>query len=337
MKRIFKSAMLTFLAALTCLSLFSCVGRKRKYTDTYFDVFDSFATITVMDGSEDSYNKYNEIFKTEIYRWHRLLDVYNEYDGEINLCTLNVRAASEPVAVSDELFEFLDGAVSMHSLTGGYTSITLGALTSVWKEAISAKALPSEAKTEAAAEHTDISDLRLDSALKTVYFTDSELKLDAGALAKGYVADIAHDALVEAGCESFLLNIGGTLRAFGQKDGGADWFGGIQSPDKEGDMDISVSISGRALSTSGSYNRGFDLDGVRYHHIINPFTKKPENTFLSVSIICDSAFRADALSTALFSGTYEDGKALADRLDFEAVWISADGTLSATDGIELPK
>lgn len=336
MKKLFVAATSLALAVILCASLFSCSGRARKHTDTYFDVFDSFATITVYDASESDYDVYNDIFKTEIYRWHKLLDAYNEYDGTVNLCTLNAHAAAEPVEVSSALFDFLDEAIRLHTLTRGYTSVALGALTSVWKTAIANAAPPSEEAIESAAAHTDISSLRLDYVLKTVYFTDDALKLDAGSLAKGYTADVIRNALIEAGCESFLLNLGGTLCAFGQKNDGTNWYGGIQSPDGEGDTGISVNISGRSLSTSGSYHRGFDYGGVRYHHIINPFTKMPETGFLSVSIICASASEADALSTALFSQTYEEGKALADSLGFEAVWIRADGEITATDGIELP-
>lgn len=337
MKRSFRACISVVLAAILCLSLICCSGRKKKYTDTYFDVFDSFATITVYDTSEENYERYNELFKAEIYRWHELLDVYNEYDGTVNLCTLNARAASEPIEVSPALFAFLDEAVSLYELTDGYASVSLGALTSLWKTAIENKTPPERVALEEAALHTDISDLILDPDLKTVHFSDSSLMLDAGAFAKGYAAKVIYSALIEAGCDSFLLNLGGTLCAHGQKNDGTDWRGGIQSPDEDKDTGISVNISGKALSTSGSYHRGFDYGGVRYHHIIDPLTLTPKNTYLSVSIICDDAHTADALSTALFSMTKDEGMALINGLGAEAVWIMPDGSITATDGINIPK
>ncbi len=335
MQKIFKSVMAVVLAAVLCFFAVSCSSRNQKYTDTYFDVFDSFASVTVYCGSEKDYERFNGIFRDEIYRWHELLDIYNEYDGKVNLCTLNRTAGEKPVGVSRELFVFLEKAVELCGYTDGYTSVTIGALTSVWKNAIAEQTVPSEDDLELASEHTNASALILDSDSGTVFFQDGLLKLDAGAFAKGYVAEYIYNLLVNAGCESFLLNLGGTLCAFGQKNGGADWYGGIQSPSGEGSLADTVNISEKAMSTSGSYLRGFDLNGVRYHHIINPYTKAPENRFLSVTVVCKSATMADVMSTALFSMSYDEGKNLSESLELETVWIYADGTVTSTDGLNI--
>lgn len=335
MKKIFKSGMAVVLTAVLCFFSVSCSSHAKKYTDTYFDVFDSFASVTVYCGSKKDYERVNGIFKDEIYRWNELLDIYNEYSDCVNLCTVNRTAGVQPVEVSRELFGFLEKSVELYGYTDGYTSLTLGALTSVWKTAIAEQTVPSQDDLELASEHTNASDLILDRKSSTVFFQDSLLKLDAGAFAKGYVAEYIYNLLVNAGCESFLLNLGGTLCAFGQKNGGADWYGGIQSPSGVGSLSDTVNISGKAMSTSGSYLRGFDLNGVRYHHIINPYTKVPENRFLSVTVVCKSAATADAMSTALFSMSYDEGKLLSESLGFEAVWIYADGTVTSTEGLNI--
>lgn len=335
MKRIIKSILLSALALAATLSSVSCSQRKRKFSDTYFDLFDSFATVTVYDISQERYEKYREIFRDTAEHLHKLFDAYNEYEGIVNICTLNLCAGNSAVEISDELYTFLEYAAEASEASLGYTSITVGALTAVWKEAINTSSPPTADTLKEAAKHISASSLVLDGNTRTVLFKDKLLKLDVGAFAKGYAAEITAERLIEAGCDSFLLNFGGTLIAEGQKADGESWYGGIQSPDGDGDLNISIDISGKAMSTSGSYLRGFELDGVKYHHIINPFTYVPENRFTSVTVICTSAAQADVLSTALFSMTQEAGEELVSSFRAEAVWIYADGTVTATNGINI--
>ena len=335
MKRSFFRIISLLLTLAACATLWSC-SRQKKFTDAYFDYFDSYAEITVYTDSEQQFEAYNDIFAYSINRYHQLLDIYNEYGDTVNLCTLNRNAANEPIRVSAELFDFLLCAKELHTLTGGYTSITIGAVTSIWKQAITDKILPDQQELAVTAEHTDISDLVLDEKNMTVFFNDPMLQLDAGALAKGYVSDIIVRELVGAGCNSFLINLGGTLYAHGSKSDGTSWHGGISYPEDLGLGGISLNISENALSTSGSYYRGFEIDGALYHHIIDPTTLAPKNTFVSVSVLCPSGAEADALSTALFSMSIDDGRELIDSLDgAEAVWIFSDGATETTDGIKM--
>ena len=327
-------ALALLLSLCLCIPLTSCIGQVKKQSETYFDYLDTFCTITVYCKSK-SFERYTEIFTSELERYHRLLDVYNSYDGVINLHTLNQNAGGEDIEVSNELFEFLQKAKEMHFLTNGYTSVSLGAVTSIWKDAIKNNTVPSNEALLEAAEHTDISLLVLDEQRKTVRLTDGQARLDAGAFAKGYVSDKISTALTEAGCESFLLNLGGNIYAHGVKTDGSQFIGAIENPLTQGTVSI-ITLNDRILSTSGSYNRGFDKDGIRYHHIIDPYTQKPQNTFVSVSVLCRSGIMADALSTALFSMSYEDGASLIDSLDgAEALWIFADGTIKNTQGITI--
>ena len=228
----------------------------------------------------------------------------------------------------------------MHELTCGYTSVTLGALTRLWKDAIKSESVPSEDVLIEAARHTSIDDLILDEDGSTVRFADEKLKLDAGALGKGYAADRIADTLALEGCtDAFLLNLGGTLAAKGEKPDGTPWLAGIQAPDG-GELDgVCVNLSSAvfeimALSTSGSYHRGFLQDGIIYHHIVNPYTNKPENIYSSVSVTCPSAMQADALSTALFSMPLDEGQALiALHAGKEAVWQLSSGEVVRSNGL----
>ena len=341
MKKTLKRISLLLLCALIAVPLGACNKRQKKHTASYFGYFDSFAEFTLYTDSEERFEHYSDIVERELKKYHEMLDAYNGYDGKINIYSLNEGAANTPMKPEPELFAFLKRAKELYDLTDGYTSVTLGAVTAIWKEAIKNGVPPSEESLRTAAEHTDINDLLLDSENWTVAFADEQLKLDAGALGKGFAADCISDMLCLEGCkEPFMLNIGGTLAARKEKPDGTPWQAGIQAPNG-GELDgVSVNLSRieygtNALSTSGSYHRCFEYGGVLYHHIINPYTLMPENNFTSVSVNCYSSTRADALSTALFSMTLEEGQALIDSLkDAEAVWLLADGNVIKSNGIE---
>lgn len=340
MQKILKRALILLLCALLSLTLYSCDKRQKKYSESYFGYFDSFAELTVYTNSKEDFLRYSEIVERELKKYHGLLDAYSEYESTANIYTLNERAAHESVEVDPELFDFLQKSKEMYALTDGYTSVTLGSVTRVWKDAIRSEAVPNEDTLAEASKHTDIDDLILYEEDYTVRFSDEQLKLDAGALGKGYAADCIADALILEGCEVFLLNLGGTLKAHSKKPDGTPWQAGIQAPDG-GELDgISVNLSSDvydtvSLSTSGSYHRGFEKDGVVYHHIINPYTKRPENIYTSVSVTCPSAMQADALSTALFSMPLDEGQTLISaHADKEAVWQTAEGEVVTSDGLK---
>ena len=323
------------LAILLCSAVFGCAPARKSFSDTYFDLFDSYASLTVITDSQDTFDGYNALFEQTVREYHKLLDAYNSYDNAVNVHSLNSAPPISAVQISQQLFDFLSYARHAYSLSRGYTSVTLGAVTSVWKQAIADEVPPSPAMLEAASEHVDVSSLVLDRNALTVTFRDPELRLDVGAIAKGYVADVAAQALIDAGCESFLIDLGGTLRAHGQKENSKSWRAGITDPRAQESNGFSLDISGKALSSSGSYHRGFEQGGTLYHHIIDPTTLQPKNTFVSVSVLCPSGADADALSTALFSMSLEDGQALVASLEnTDAVWMLTDGSTYTTDGIK---
>ena len=310
-----------------CIPLFSCEKRQKKYSETYFDFFDSFAQITAYEKKQSEWQEHLNIFKGAVEKYHRILDIYNSYDGIVNLYDVN-NAEGEPVGVSRELFDFLTYAKDAYILTDGYTNVCMGTVTSLWKSAIEEKTVPDSQELKEAAGYTDISAIVMYEDDLTVSMTDPNLRIDAGAIGKGYAAEMIRRELAAAGCESFMINLGGTLCAYGAKPDGEVWLGGVQSPNGTQQQDVSIKLSGKALSTSGSYHRGYTADdGTLYHHIIDPHTLAPKNTFLSVSVACENAADADALSTALFNMTLEDGRRLVESLEnTEALWILCDGS-----------
>ena len=189
-----------------------------------------------------------------------------------------------------------------------------------------------------AAKHTDINSLVIDKENNTVYFEDPELRLDVGAVAKGYavqeVCKWAEENLWTAGA----ISIGGNVYTFGYKndDGKTMWNIEIESPNLEYmDNLAQVQITGLSVVTSGDYQRYYMVNGKKYCHIINPDTLMPSEYVASVSVICDDSALGDALSTTLFNMSVEDGKKLVEETeDVEAAWVDKEYNKTFSSGFD---
>ena len=318
-KRFFTLALL-----LPVLLSLSC-GKPKAFQKTSIAYFDTVITVTAYAESEAEFNVLADEIFDEFARFHALYDIYHEYDGVINLCTINKTAGDSPVVVDAQVMELLSFGKSVHALTNGGTNIAMGSVLSLWHEARKRELPPDiELLTEAAA-HTDINDLVLDEEKSTVFFADPALLLDVGAIAKGYAAERIASDLEARGISGVLLNVGGNLVAVGNS---VPWKVAVQYPETSGAYLQKLTLSEGTLVTSGSYQRYFIKDGVRYHHIIDPVTLYPKNEFLQVTVLCSDSGLADALSTALFNLSYEEGLALIETLDgAEALRYTADGSL----------
>ncbi len=326
-----KFVALILLLSLLTLLLPSCGNRQKEYETTYFEYFDTFSTLTVYTDDKEDFEQYSDIFQSMLKEYHELLDIYHNYDGVNNLKTLN--DTSTEIKVDPKLGEFLKFGKEMYELTDGYTNIAMGTVLSLWHTARENEQLPAEQELIEANKHVNINDLHISEDATTVQKTDPALKIDAGAIGKGFVAEKIAKELKAMGCESFLLNLGGNTVAHGTKPKDKPYLAGIENPTEGEGLRGSVELSGYALVTSGSYQRYFTVGETKYHHIIHPKTLYPENYCLSVSVLCPDSGVADALSTALFSMSVEDGmELLKKREDAEAIWLYPDGSTKATDG-----
>lgn len=300
------------------------------------------------DISETELDNYLKAANETLEYYHKLFDIYYEYANVNNIKTINQNAGKKAVKVDKELLDFLEYCKELYTLTDGKTNIMLGSVLKIWHDAretaegdfghLNPEYLPTTSELEAANAHTSIDSLIINAEESTVYISDPSASIDVGAIAKGYAARKVAERLREMGADSMVLNAGGNIITIGLKPDGSKWVPGITNPDKTAENSLScrVEIGDTALVTSGDYERYFICDGVRYHHIIDPDTLMPANYFASVSIFTSDSCLADALSTALFCMSYEDGLALIEKIgDIDVIWINHDGEIKATDGLVI--
>lgn len=310
---------------------------------SYFSYFDTVSYVySYAHDSAERFDERSAEVSTILKEYHQLFDIYHEYSGINNLCTVNRMAGGEPVEVDGKLIDFLCYAKELYALTDGEMNVMMGAVLSLWHDCReSASATPAEARLpdgdalKAAALHIDISLLEIDKAASTVRISDPLASIDVGALGKGYATEMAGRFLEEDGAYGYVLNIGGNIRTVGTKPDGSGWVTGIRDPaDPDNSFAAALTISDTACVTSGVYERFFTVNGQRYHHIIDCDTLFPAEGFSSITVITKNSGLADALSTALFCMSYEDGRELARTAGADVVWIFFDGTVKATEGAE---
>ena len=163
------------------------------------------------------------------------------------------------------------------------------------------------------------------------------MKLDVGAVAKGYAVEMVARELEARGISGYLLNCGGNVRAVGKKPDGSNWRVGVNDPtSEESGTNLEVlAFENQALVSSGSYQRFYVVNGKSYHHIIDRETLMPAVGFLQVSVVCTDSGLADGLSTALFCMSLEEGLALAESIEgVEALFVTESGEIFRTAGFD---
>ncbi len=241
-------------------------------------------------------------------------------------------ANGEPVEVSDDTAAILRCAAEISEKSGGAFDITIAPASTMWDFTSEKAELPDAAELAAAAELVDYSKIRMEG---NTVLMPAGMMIDLGGIAKGYIADRVKAWLEERGVEHAILSFGGNIVAIGKKPDGSDWKVGVQDIDKPtGEYMLVVRNSGGSTVTSGIYERGFELDGVRYHHLLNPKTGWPEqNELASVTILSESSMEGDALATAAFVLGTEEGLTLIEGLEgIEAVFIARDRQVTYSSG-----
>jgi len=239
--------------------------------------------------------------------------------------SINEAAGKHPVAVSAPVFALIERAREVSVLPGSCFNFAIGPLVKRWKIGFKGDSVPPAHELQALLTLTDPARVELDAQQRTVFLPLAGMEIDLGAIAKGYIADVVKTFLRQRGCFCGLINLGGNLQTLDAPAGEASWAIGLQKPFGEpGALVGTVAVSNKSLVTSGVYERYFELNGQRYHHILNPQTGYPlDNELLGVTVISDSSLDGDIFTTLLYGLGVEKGLAfLADYPQIEAIFVT---------------
>lgn len=353
------------LLSLSMMMIMTGCSKKYELMNHYITgPFDTITTYMSYVSSEDEFNEQCDYIEEQLNYYDQLFDKYNTYNGMNNLKTINDNAGKKAIEVDQPLIDLLNLSIERNRKISSKVNIAFGSVINIWhdyrEEAEShdgVGTVPSDEELEKANQHTSIDSIEIDEKKKTVYINDALASIDVGATAKGYAIELIKDGLIEMGVDNFLLSGGGNVASHGQRkiqkegefylDDCADKFCvGIESPqdgnyaasadDPDSENEAVLVVQGESIVTSGDYQRFYqDVNGVRYHHLIDPETLYPAVHFRSVSIITEDSGLADFLSSAVFLMEYEEGLKLVNSLDgVEAIWLLEDGKIKMSDGLK---
>ena len=344
-KRSYRFGFLMILAVVTVAALSGCGSaaqpQSTQYKTTFLDLFDTVSQVIGYDADKESYTAFSQQVKNDLAEYHALYDIYHDA-AVTSIKTINDNAGIRPVTVDRRILDLLLESRDIYELTGGKTNVAMGAVLTIWHNYREAgidnpesAQLPPMEDLLAAAQHVNIDDMVIDEEASTVYLRDPLMSLDVGAVAKGYATERVAQQIEQTGRTSVLLSIGGNVRAIGVKPDGSVWNVAIQNPDLESEQTslFTLGINNLSVVTSGSYQRYYVVDGVKYNHIIDPDTLMPTTYFSGISVVTADSGLADGLSTALFCMPLEQGMALIQSIGgVEACWVAPDGEITMTDG-----
>ena len=332
-----------FVSVALCLALLTgCAAipaaEQKQYTATFLTLFDTVTTIVGRAESEEIFSARAQEIHDELLVYHHFFDIYHTYEGVNNLKTVNDSAGIAPVTVERAIIDLLLDCKAYYASTDGRVNVAMGGVLKLWHDARNDGIddplhayLPDEETLREAAAHASPDAVQIDEEASTVFITDPLVRLDVGAVAKGWAVERA----ARNAPDGLLISVGGNVCATGAKDEkGTPWVIGIQDPDDAERYLHTIYVPGGSVVTSGDYQRAYAVDGKLYHHIIDPDTLYPGELWRSVTVICGDSGAADALSTALFLLSQSEGEVLLAQYKAEAMWVDADGEILYSPGFE---
>ena len=330
----------------------SCKPKYTAYTYQFLGTFDTAVSLVGHMTSQKEFDKFSAYAEKRFNELNKLYDIYHDYDGVINIKTINDNAGIAPVTVRKEIIDLLAQSKAWYKKTNGKVNIALGSVLKIWHDArtyandnpqLTDPPVPTLQELQAANEHVSIDSLVLDTEKSTVFIQDPKVQLDVGAVAKGYTTEIVANELSALGYNSFAISAGGNVKVVGKplaKDRDT-WIIGIQNPQPDVSSDPNegiinkVAVNDTSVVTSGWYQRYFISGGKIYHHIIDPDTLFPQNYYRAVTIVYPDSGIADILSTAVMLMPYEDAVKFAATIPgVEVYFILFNGDVRTTKGMD---
>jgi thiamine biosynthesis lipoprotein len=266
---------------------------------------------------------------------HRIDREMSPYKPESELSRINREAAKRPVPISQEMFDILSRSIEFSKLSGGAFDITFSSVGYLYDYRHHIK--PTDKEIERALPGINYRHILLDAKKQTVKFARPGVRIDLGGIGKGYAVDNGIALLKKRDIKQAIITAGGDSRVIGDR-GGRPWMVGIRDPRRKDNVVAVIPLINSAISTSGDYERYFEVDGVRYHHIINPKTGRSATGVHSVSVIGPDATTTDGLTKPVFILGPEKGLRLIESIPgIDAVIIDADGKMFYSSGLQNKK
>jgi thiamine biosynthesis lipoprotein len=324
-----------------CIVILITSGCRRDNAASRYDTVEkteflmgTVVTIKVFDQDTDKGGRAAERALEKIRQIEGLMSL-NIGGSEANI--INEGAGDKAVRVSDDTLQVIQKGVYYGNLSGGLFDITVGPLVKLWGIGTEDAKIPETSRLEAALDLVDYKAVEIVDDAGEVFLKRPGMKIDLGGIAKGYAADEARKVLISEGIEHAIINLGGNVLTLGERFDGGPWNIGIKDPyEPSGSLLGVVRVEDKTVVTSGDYERYFEKDGRRYHHILNPFTGFPgENEIKGATIITGSSTDADALSTMVFLMGTRRGMELLESLEgVQAIIVTRDKQVFVTQGLE---
>lgn len=348
-KHTVSAAVLILILLFTSLSSSSCKPKYKEYNYQFLGTFDTVVNIVGHMTSQKKFDELKTYAEKRFNELNKLFDIYHEYDGIKNIKNINDNAGISPVVVEEEILNLLILSKTWYTKTNGKVNVAFGNVLKIWHD-YRTKAdpeddnpeIPTIEELQKANENVSIDSIVLNLNNKTVFISDPKVRLDVGAVAKGYATEIVVDELQELGFDSFAISAGGNVKISGKplsKDRD-NWIIGIQNPEPDEDLIPSddlidrIAANDTSIVTSGWYQRYFISGGKIYHHIIDPETLFPANYYKAVTIVYPDSGICDILSTAIMLMPYETAAEFIKGIEgAQAYFVLFDGTVKTTAGM----
>lgn len=267
--------------------------------ENQFFVMSTFAEVTLYGTDKTILQQGGESVKAAFRQTERVCNIFTSAS---EISKINVGASESPMKASDYLWAVLDSSRELYRISDGAFDVTVRPLMQVWGFHRKRGHLPSDQEIETAQKHVGLNRIRFNDQEKMLFFPDSGMSLDMGAIAKGYAVDCAADSLIKLGIRKGIVNLGGNLRCLPEPPEGERAYRiGIRHPLHKTETYGTVLMLNQSVATSGNYERYVVIDGKRYTHIVNPKTGYPvADGMLAVTVIAPNAALADGYSTAVF-------------------------------------
>ena len=314
---------------LICCWIFVSKTQILEYQSTFFVMDTSVQVKLYSDDKKKAEMTLKEVEK--IYQeYHQLTHRYEAFDGVVNLYTIAYNTLDKDTLTLDtRLYQLIEKAKSFYDQSNQTFNVAIGCLVDVWKPYREAKTgLPSMEELNGCS-NMDPNEIVL---LENNQIKNNHVHLDLGGIAKGYATEEVKQYLKKMGFFSYLINAGGNVVVGNYYQDGSFKIG-IQNPNQVGKIEEIIKGNNISVVTSGSYERYYEYEGKRYHHILDGKTKMPPNYCLSVTVITEDSALADFLSTTLFLMPVDEGVEYIKQFDAEAIWYQLDGTVFKSEGM----